>query len=80
MVVRILPPSPGPRRAGPDPVLPACPHCPGEALELHQPDVQAPDRVIGHCHECGSMWRIEGDGSRALPWRPAGRVGVMAVA
>lgn len=58
-----------------DPVIPDCPECGGE-LELYQPKIDRPDDVRGRCEDCEATWRIEGDGSPALPWTPTARYGL----
>ena len=39
-----------------------CLRC-GAALELHQPDGDAPQRLLGTCDACGGWHLIDGDGS-----------------
>ena len=50
-----LDPRPGPRRA-------PCLGC-GSSLELHQPDGDAPQRLLGTCDRCGGWHLIDCDGS-----------------
>ena len=33
--------------------------CCGERLDLHQPDAERPDRLLGTCAECGAWFLID---------------------
>lgn len=49
--------------------------CCSEPLELHQPDVDRPDRLLGTCPECGAWFLIDPETQTliALPDLPAAR-------
>jgi len=40
-----------------------CLYC-GESLELHQPDIGSPDRMVGICTKCGCWYLLD-----AIPGR-----------
>ena len=39
---------------------PSCLAC-GESLLIHQPDINAPERLLGTCDDCGSWHLIDWD-------------------
>jgi hypothetical protein len=43
-----------------EPVASECPVC-GSELELHQPDADLPDRLLGICGACKSWFLVEGE-------------------
>jgi hypothetical protein len=40
--------------------------CCQSVLDLHQPDPDRPDRLLGTCPECGSWFLIDGDAHTML--------------
>jgi len=46
---------------------PDCPHC-GTTLELHQPDIERPARLIAVCLDCGRWYIVQDPESN---WRQA---------
>jgi len=55
------------RRVAFDPATPAplaCGRC-GEALEIHQPDAETPELLLGTCRDCGAWFAIGIDGGQA---------------
>jgi hypothetical protein len=46
---------------------PACGRC-GSSLELHQPDADLPNRLLGTCPACKAWYVVEGeDRARRIP-------------
>jgi hypothetical protein len=43
-----------------DAAEPSCAGCGGD-LELHQPDADRPDRLLGTCPECGAWFLVDGE-------------------
>jgi hypothetical protein len=43
-----------------------CACCQG-ILEVHQPDLERPDRLLGTCAECGSWFLIDNEARVMLP-------------
>lgn len=64
--------------APPSPTIPDCPGCPGELLELSQPDVHAPELVVGHCAGCGALYLVEEVPLDSGLWRVRGRAGLLS--
>lgn len=38
----------------------ACPGC-GSALDLHQPDIELPERLLGVCESCKGWYVLDGE-------------------
>ncbi len=51
-----------------DPEVPNDPRCLacGESLLIHQPDINAPERLLGTCDDCGSWHLIDWDRAVAV--------------
>lgn len=65
-------PSVAAESAEPDPGVVMCPQCGSEPLELTQPSIRRPDRVIGTCPQCDVSYQMERCGPSPGCWRPSG--------
>lgn len=62
--------------AEPVPEIPVCRGCREVPLDLTQPDLLRPDRVLGSCPSCGRVYRVElarPPGGGPERWRTVGR-------
>jgi hypothetical protein len=73
------------RRAPPLPeaesaAIPDCPDCPGEPLDVVQPQPGAPELLVGSCVLCDALWMVVDDaliGGGPARFRVTGRAGLM---
>lgn len=63
-----------PASSGPPPRPPDCPDC-RDPLSVDQPDIDAPELLVGHCFECGALFMV-GEASRGFP--VLGRAGLLS--